>query len=331
MLWVLVLVQVMKECVRDDAERMNEIVLSHQACLTNQTVSDNEGKIVGELEELQDIVEQVDMAQVFVKFHGCTLLLQFLEQDGISEAIRCQAAVTIATLCQNNIIVQQQLYDQQVLRRLANVYLQVGDPTTCTKVHYAISCLVRGHAALETEFCQSYMVPLFSKSLSQQVEASAFSSPSLENLVGKVFFLSAALVTSDSASAGRIEAICQVVLSPAVQHWSTYLQSCAALRDSFLAFVNTIVHTSLGYATLAGSPDRLQALLQSLETYLSSSEGSEDRLAHELRDALQQRQPQVLYPSREVSSQAASESQSETGPEVLLIEPPSLEAAARPP
>lgn len=57
----------MKENVKDEPKRMNEIMLEIVTMLDSNTCSSNEERIEVMLEELRDITEQIDMAQIFVK------------------------------------------------------------------------------------------------------------------------------------------------------------------------------------------------------------------------------------------------------------------------
>jgi len=59
------------------------------------------------LEELLYIIEQIDMAQVFVKFGGVkSLILTAKEIENVSTSNRAAAIAVIGSLAQNNITVQ---------------------------------------------------------------------------------------------------------------------------------------------------------------------------------------------------------------------------------
>ena len=58
---------VMRDNVKDEPARMNEIMTEIVAMLESQSCVENEEKIEFMLEELRDMTEQIDMAQIFVK------------------------------------------------------------------------------------------------------------------------------------------------------------------------------------------------------------------------------------------------------------------------
>lgn len=126
---------VLKEVVKDEAERMNEIILSLQEKHQSGALVAQETEAFSLLEELQDIIEQVDMAEIFAKFHGSKLLLLLLEDKvAVPLMVRKQAAVVLATLTQNNLAVQDSLAKHDVLERLMAVFLETQDVSLCLKV-----------------------------------------------------------------------------------------------------------------------------------------------------------------------------------------------------
>lgn len=58
---------VMRDNVKDEPAAMNRIMSDIVSNLDANTCSDNEDRIEMMLEELRDIVEQIDMAQIFVR------------------------------------------------------------------------------------------------------------------------------------------------------------------------------------------------------------------------------------------------------------------------
>ena len=58
---------VMKENVKDEPARMNQIMVEIVGMLDSNSCSENEERIEIMLEELRDITEQIDMAQIFVR------------------------------------------------------------------------------------------------------------------------------------------------------------------------------------------------------------------------------------------------------------------------
>ena len=58
---------VMRDNVKDEPARLNQIMADIAGMLDARTCSENEDQIVFMLEELRDITEQIDMAQIFVR------------------------------------------------------------------------------------------------------------------------------------------------------------------------------------------------------------------------------------------------------------------------
>jgi len=78
-----------------------------------------------ELDELQDIVEQIDMAQDFVvHMKGAECILDLVEdKKGLvgNMGVRCKACVVLGTLTQNNAKVQDNLFQNGIIGRLASL------------------------------------------------------------------------------------------------------------------------------------------------------------------------------------------------------------------
>ena len=131
--------QVMKECVKDEPARMNEIMLEIMNRLDSHTCSESD-HLENILDELRDIVEHIDMARVFVKFGGLQCLLGLLQtEESIGEEIRCLAAGIIGTLAQNNIIVQEEMHAAGIVDKLCNLCLiRCGGYKVCAKVRETI-------------------------------------------------------------------------------------------------------------------------------------------------------------------------------------------------
>jgi hsp70-interacting protein len=58
---------VMKDSVKDEPARMNQIMTEIVAMLDSKSCCENEERIEIMLDELRDITEQIDMAQIFVR------------------------------------------------------------------------------------------------------------------------------------------------------------------------------------------------------------------------------------------------------------------------
>lgn len=139
----------MKELVKDETSTMNTIInefiryLEEKSVEGDITVKDScadtvttidEGRILFNLEEVRDIVEQIDMARVFAQFGGLECLLRLVEHGRCSMEVRCLAASTIGTLVQNNPTVQDMSFSGGVLDRLNSCFMGSESLLLCSKV-----------------------------------------------------------------------------------------------------------------------------------------------------------------------------------------------------
>ena len=117
--------KVMKECVKDEPAKLNEIILEFMKLLaidvtttpsnTNINVTQNipsneitpdiisnvvnaKDKIENCLYELDEIIDQIDMAQIFVKFGGLECLIRLLEIKQLDIQVRWHIAAVIGEL-----------------------------------------------------------------------------------------------------------------------------------------------------------------------------------------------------------------------------------------
>lgn len=139
----------MKELVKDETSTMNTIInefiryLEEKSDIPVKLTLDNaadivttidEGRILFNLEEIRDIVEQIDMARVFAQFGGLECLLRLVEHGHSSMEVRCLAASTIGTLVQNNPTVQNMAFSRGVLDRLNSCFMGSESFSLCSKV-----------------------------------------------------------------------------------------------------------------------------------------------------------------------------------------------------
>jgi hypothetical protein len=123
---------VMKEGVRDDPKRMNEVMMLLKDLLSeSRPVPETLGD---DLLELRDIVEQVDMAQVFTKFGGCEYLLQLIHSAIFEVEIKILATSIIATVSQNNISVQDALFKSKMTDQLSALFITNTNENLTNKV-----------------------------------------------------------------------------------------------------------------------------------------------------------------------------------------------------
>lgn len=212
--------KVMTEVVRSDPQRMDEIMTKVKEFLTRwQSVGEGESvgmseeeeeTLVVDLEDLRDIVEQIDMAQVFCKFGGCELLLQLGESTGCVLSVRCLAVAVIGTVAQNNPTAQEILFAQppqqpgQLMARLCALMRAASQDVSlfllARKAMFAVSAVVRGHAAAEEFFVLTELLPTASALLPN---------PTLRP---KLYFLASALIGSDSCSEERTIIVTKTLL-----------------------------------------------------------------------------------------------------------------------
>jgi hypothetical protein len=149
---------VMKEAT-SDPERLQAIMAELISKLgTSSESRDDETEIL--LEDLLNIVEQIDMAQVFVKFGGTKCLLLTAKETNLSEQNRGTALSIIGTLAQNNEAVQKVFLAQNILLELTS-FSAVGG-AVWAKALYAISCSVRSCPEAEALFMERYLEQIFS-------------------------------------------------------------------------------------------------------------------------------------------------------------------------
>jgi hypothetical protein len=100
------LTQVMQEGVRDDVKFMTQCVEELQQLLdrdlVGQAIDTEEEKesILLKLEELRDVIEQVDMANIFSKMGGGARLLELAAVKPLPHPIRCSCLVGVSAMSQ---------------------------------------------------------------------------------------------------------------------------------------------------------------------------------------------------------------------------------------
>jgi hypothetical protein len=226
--------QVMKENVRNEPERMNEIMLKIKKILSKfspsvtfdlpsscdadgssfSTLSSLLDSIEYDLDDLRDIVEQVDMALVFAKCGGCDVLLSFIENTdsiaGITIEMRALAASILATITQNHVKAQDLLIKAGMIDKLSNMFLSSCSASASsssllhTKLLFALSCLIRGHPTGEELFMMKFADLVFSQALRFSPSMSSSSRTEFTNpVVSRALFLANALIVSDYCTSSR--------------------------------------------------------------------------------------------------------------------------------
>jgi hypothetical protein len=237
--------QVMKESVRDDPQRMSEILTKLKNLLA-VTESYELDELMDNLEELRDIVEQIDMAQVCAKFGGCEILLQILETETQPELLRIQAIAIFATIAQNNLLTQDLVYTKQFVPRLVRTFLQenLTSSKLLQKILFAISTSIRGHPAAEEAFVLHHAQLVFDKAF-QFTATTSTSTSSVSSttstgdhineypLRSKAMFIISALLTSDYCSETRATHLVAYAIPRLMQMIETTLTALTSSRINF--------------------------------------------------------------------------------------------------
>lgn len=291
--------RVMKEAIKDEPARMQEIMQEIMTMLDNQTCSTNDEHLMEILDELRDMTEQIDMAKVFVKFGGLQCLMGLIESPEVSLTVdvRSLAAGAIGTLAQNNLSVQEEIYQKGTVDRLATVCLaSTSSSQLSAKSLYAISCIVRNHAAAETDFILRHSESIFAKALMPRSSVNSDTGvvvmlPPEPVLARRAVFLGNVLVshTTDdgnsssapSAATIRMRLLTHLLdsLIPAVLPFVAH--SDVDLREGTLHLLISIANTIAGRQRL-----QLPMQREALETALRDRQGT----AEEETDTLEQRQ-----------------------------------------
>uniref|UniRef100_A0A7S3GSH5 Nucleotide exchange factor Fes1 domain-containing protein n=1 Tax=Spumella elongata TaxID=89044 RepID=A0A7S3GSH5_9STRA len=212
--------QVMRECVKDEPKRMNEIMGIFVKMLEEGLTEDKSEEVIELLDELQFMVEQVDMAGVFAKFGGFQCLLGLVESENLTAEARAMAGSTLAALSQNNLEVQEIVFKSGMLDRLAKVYIKSESVLLCNKVLYAISCSIRNHAAAEEYFVLHFAEATLPKAIAAAslVDSNSEAAAGTEALTSRALFLCNALVMSDFTNHARVQKLSALVLPVCLEY-----------------------------------------------------------------------------------------------------------------
>jgi len=335
---------VMKDAVRDDPKRMDEIMLAVKEYLGKEAnTADEEDNLLDQLDELRDIVEQIDMAHVFVKFGGSDVFCSVLEAQSKSAKVRSVLAAILATVAQNNVMVQYLMLDQHLVERLSSAFMAENDEKVLNKLLFAISCAIRGHPAAEETFVLQYGGPVLTKALSWQSEVNSTSSSS--SLTSRALFLCSALLSSDFASAERTARLSEILLP------LTLLKESVIVEEGDLALhaIYDLLRTSSGHALISTSlRSQLDIFLDRVCQPAADDDGGDGEkqrqrlLIEELVNAPFVPRASVLSSSAPLNQELPpnpSEGQNDVdgndggggGGPLLMIEPPQLVAASRVP
>ena len=197
---------VMKEYAKDEPNRQSEIIQRFTEIIDAQSESEVEEELGMLLDELRYMIEQIDMAKVFTKFGGLTCILCLLRSPRCSQGNREMAGSIIAALAQNNIQVQDLMWESKTLESLCSIFfeaLQAKESSSLlAKIIFALSAVVRGHAAAEATLVCGSLVSII---------ASVLQSSDLL-LLRRGILLCKVLTMSDTTDATRTHLIASLVL-----------------------------------------------------------------------------------------------------------------------
>jgi hypothetical protein len=204
---------VMKDLVKDEPGDLQKILTEFQEIFERGVVADDNDRISDLLQDAQLIVDQIDMANVFIKFGGAAVVKNILCSDALSDGCKCLASVICGEVAQNNPVAQVEMLKYGLLDQLAVVCaLPSTSDKLCNKSLYGMSCIVRGYREGEVRFFDSLSGPsLLTRILQRQ-----------DDLCSKrVMFLCNALLMSDFASPSRTSALASAVVPATFVHLDT--------------------------------------------------------------------------------------------------------------
>jgi len=246
--------------VKDEPAKMKDIMTELVEVVDGKVEIDSEREehILNSLEDLRDMIDQIDMAQVFTKFGGLKCLMGLLQLASCPTKVRQMSCSVIGSLCQNNIKVQDDFYTKGALNDLAAVYLAESSVVLRNKILFAISCLVRSHAALEETFVIKYLDTVMRTAIQYdpKIDSEISSDSSRLALLKRGIFLGNALVTSDSANGHRVTLLVQCLLPAIVSLLSPSLcpppdMPKTDLREAVLQLLSSLSKTEPGYQVLS--------------------------------------------------------------------------------
>jgi len=278
------LTRVMAEAVRDDPTRLTEIIKRFTEIIDAGEEGDSEEEIEFLLEDLHSIIDQIDMAKVFAKFGGLTVILCLLRSEKLNWENRSEAAAIIGAIAQNNIEVQEEMWKQGTAEQLLRIYHE--DTTKpCAlkaKITMAISCVVRGHAEAEVWLTQQERYVAFING--------AFGMQPLEPiLLRRIIFLSKALLGSDNTSSSRISLIGRCL----VPNCLSFITSADTdLREGTCLLMLLLANSPEGLVILKSHGDAVETALKARaesvinDEDFADQEAAEQKLVEQLRSIL---------------------------------------------
>lgn len=226
---------VMKELIKDEGQRLCEILKEFQQLIDHGLSSNDGDHIIELLEETQTMIDQIDMANIFVKFGGIKVLKTIILSTEFNEQFKCLPCILIGELSQNNPIVQEQMYVNGMIDDLCVLALSCNLSKLCVKSIYGLSCIIRGHKNSEYRFYNELNGPIFFSRLLQRNDSLC---------TNKILFLLSALLSSDFITMEMISTYCDLLL---VQCYPfLQLKTNDPLCDATLQLLTSLTQTNNG-------------------------------------------------------------------------------------
>lgn len=257
--------EVMKNGIVDEGEQMKTILsnlVSNLESIKNcKKPSDGIEKLeknsIELLEELRDIVEQIDYAKAFANMGGIKFLVGCAsENKSVPKSVRSLCLAVLATICQNNPVVQYSMLEQGNIPKLVEIYFS-GSPTNNGEIDnndggdvmdcitlqasaiQAMSCCVRNHDVAEKIFC---MNSEGRHAIESSLRLNHEQQPAALKLRRKALFFLQALVTSDSADTDRVSLFSSCIKYVTANFCDPGKENNAELREMSLSMLNRILN-----------------------------------------------------------------------------------------
>ena len=261
---------VMKDLVKDEPGDLQKILIMFQEIIDRGIVIDDNSHILDLLEDAQLIVDQIDMANVFIKFGGAAVLKNILSSNVLLDDCKCTAAVICGELSQNNPTAQAEMISSGLLDQLAVVAASPSTaPRLCAKSTYGISCIIRGSRDGEQRFCEIISGPTLLRRLMERQDTQC---------AKRVMFLANALIMSDYSTAERTS---KVLLEVAQQALPYINCSDLDVRETAFRLLSTSLSTRAGVEIVEPFLRETQETLEIRQKTLTEN-GDEDS-AYEIK------------------------------------------------
>jgi hypothetical protein len=229
--------RVMREGIKDEPKRITEILINLKGEVDAGQITEEDT-----IEELSEMVEQIDNAQVFTKLGGLKLFSQILRLDSTRDSVRLKVLGVIGAVAQNNPDVQGDAVQRGLVEQLSELILLADESSLELKAKalFAISSIIRGFPAGERAFVLGSMIRVFADVLSPSASAHA-------NLTRRALFLANALVSSDTVSVQRVQLLAPVILPRIVACMES---EDLNVRNNSFEIIRSFLRTAEGTAAL---------------------------------------------------------------------------------